>query len=319
MVDADHVEEAAGALHPADPPAEAVGAHPVIVVQGVAPELAVGGKVVRRHAGHLGRHVALPQLEELRFRPHVGGVHGHIDGQVPDNLQPQGVDVVPQGVPLAVKEVLEVGEKVHVLPQLPPVALHRLRRSDPDIGVGPLQPALHAEVALHRHVQRVVGQPRILPGKGLHRRPVPVPAPPEGPAQHGKPVFVDPAEVHMTGVAAPVDALQLGAFQQAVGDQQIQVDEVGVPGEGGKALVGAVPIAGGTEGQKLPVGLARGLQKVGEGVGLLSQSADAVGGGEGGDMQKDAAGAVHVHHAFSNRVPPPDRRRNYHTITAPGL
>ena len=39
----------------------------------------------------------------------VGGVHGHIDGHVADDLDVQGVDIVPQGVPLLEEEVLQGG------------------------------------------------------------------------------------------------------------------------------------------------------------------------------------------------------------------
>ena len=100
MVNADHVKELSRALHPANPPAKAIRFHAVIVIQGVAPQLAVLGEVVRRHAGDLRGYVALAQLEEMGLRPHIGGIHRHIDRQVADDLQPLGVDIVPQGVPL---------------------------------------------------------------------------------------------------------------------------------------------------------------------------------------------------------------------------
>ena len=86
VIDANHIKQAARALYPADPPAVAVLFHALIVIQRVAPELTVGSEIVRRNAGDLGGHQVLSQLEEFRLRPHVGGIHGHIDGHVANNL-----------------------------------------------------------------------------------------------------------------------------------------------------------------------------------------------------------------------------------------
>ena len=46
-----------------------------------------------------------------------------------------------------------------------------------------------------------------------------------------------------------------------------------------------------------------GVEEVGKVVGRLSQGADAVGGGEGGDVQEDSAAAVHRDHPFCNDLP----------------
>ena len=160
-------------------------------------------------------------------------------------------------------------------------------------GVRPVQPALHAEAGLEGHVEGVVVQPLVLAAKGLHRRPVPGIAGLEGLAQQSEAGGVDPAVVHIAALAAPVLRLQLRGGEEAVLRQEIQVNEVGVAGKGGEALVGAVAIAGGAQGQQLPVLLAGGPEEIGKGVGLPSQGADAVGGGEGGDMHEDTAVAVH--------------------------
>ena len=62
-------------------------------------------------------------------------------------------------------------------------------------------------------------------------------------------------------IDADIAAAEVGAFallpgQHAFLHQCVQVDEVGVAGEGGKGLVGAVTVAGGADGQDLPVFLA---------------------------------------------------------------
>ena len=57
--------------------------------------------------------------------------------------------------------------------------------------------------------------------------------------------------------------------------QDAEIDKVGVPGKGGKALVGAVTVAGGANGQDLPVGLLCTGQKIYERKGFLPKCADA--------------------------------------------
>ena len=247
--------------------------------------------------------MVLPQLEELRLRPQVGGVHSHVNGQVADDLDAQVVDVLPQGGPLAVEEELEVAVEVHVLPELPGVALHSLRLSQPDILVGPIQPALHVEMALYRHVEGIVGEPGILFPEGIHRLLVPGKAPLKGLAEDGKPGLIDLSIIHIARLGAPVYTFQIITIQEAVLRQQVQVNKVGVSGEGGKALIGAVTIAGGAQGQKLPVLLTGGMEEIGKGVGLPAQSADAIRGGKGGNREQDSTAAIHRDHPFCNDLP----------------
>ena len=285
MVDADHVIELACAVDAAYPPAEAVLPHGVPVIQGVAPQLAVGGEVVRRDAGHRLGHQLLVQLEELRLRPHVGGIQRHIDGQVADDADALLVDIVPQKLPLGEEQELQVGEELHIVGQQRSVFLQNgLAFAQADVLVLPLRPCLHAEVPLAGHVQGVVRQPApVLLHKGGHLVRVPLPAPLVGLVQQGEAAFVDLAVVHVAGVAAPVAFGAFGSFQQPILDKHIRVDEIGVAGVGGKALIGGVAVAGGVQGQHLPVGLTGCLQKIDEVIGRLAQGADAVGGGQGGD------------------------------------
>ena len=298
VVDTDDIEETAGSLYPADPPAEAIPFHGVVVVEGIAPQLSVGAEIIRRHTGNLCGNVALPQLEKLRFRPHVGGVHGHIDGKVADDLDAQTVDVFPQGDPLAVEEELEVAVEIHILLELLGVARHCLRLSQPDVLVRPLQPALHAEVALYRHIQSIVGQPLVFLPEGVHRLLVPGKALVESLAEDGEPGFIDLSVVHIPGLRAPVDGSELLRVQEPVLYQQVQINKVGVTGKGREALIGAVTVAGGAQRQKLPVLLTGGVEKIGKGVRLFAQGADAVRRGQGGDMQQDSAAAIHRDHPF---------------------
>ena len=282
--------------YPADPPAEAVGLHPVPGVQGIAPELTVGAEIVRRHAGYLRGYALVVQLEALRLRPHVGGIHGHINGQVADDLDVQAVEIVPQLVPLAEEQELQIGEQLHVLPQQGAVPLQHLRGfPQADVRVLPLGPGAHAEMALAGHVQGVIRQPAaVLRLKGGHLCLVPFPAPVLGLLQHGEAAFVDLSVVHIPGFGAPVLLLHLALFQQPVLYQHIQVDEIGIPGVGGKALIGGVAIAGGAQGQHLPAVLPGGVEKIGKVIGGLAQSPDAVRRRQGKYRHQNAATTIHM-------------------------
>ena len=170
-----------------------------------------------------------------------------------------------------------------------------------DVRLRPLEPALHAEMALEGHKKGVVIQPLVLLGKTLHGLPVPGISGTERLVQHVKPGLVDLPIVHIARLIAPVDRLQLRTVQKAVLRQQLQVNEVGVSGKGGEALIGAVAVAGGPQGQQLPVFLACRVEKVRKGVGLPAQGTDAVPGGEGGNMQENTAMAVHKQSLFPFR------------------
>ena len=63
--------------------------------------------------------------------------------------------------------------------------------------------------------------------------------------------------------------------QQIVRSQQEVIDKIGISGKGGEALIRAVAVAGGADGQDLPVGLLCIGQKIHECKGLFSQRTDA--------------------------------------------
>ena len=86
----------------------------------------------------------------------------------------------------------------------------------------------------------------------------------------------------------------LALFQQSVLYQHIQVDEIGIPGVGGKALIGGVAIAGGAQGQHLPAVLPGGVEKIGKVIGGLAQSPDAVRRRQGKYRHQNAAATIHM-------------------------
>ena len=117
--------------------------------------------------------------------------------------------------------------------------------------------------------------------------------------QHRVPGDVHQAIIHALRVAAPVQALVFVRLQQPVRRQIVQVDEIGVAGKGGEGLVGGVAVAGGTDGQDLPVGLSRRRQTVREVPGGRAQRAESVRGGQRGDRHQDSRCSHVVKSPFS--------------------
>ena len=104
VVDAGQVDELERAAEALDPPAVAGRAQRRPVVERVAPELALVGERVRRHACD---HVV---EEELRPGEMVGAALGDVDRQVADDSDAALVRVPPQRAPLALEAHL-VGDR----------------------------------------------------------------------------------------------------------------------------------------------------------------------------------------------------------------
>ena len=297
MVNADGVEQAGGALHPSDPPAEAVPLLGRPVVQGVAPQLALLREVVRRHARHPAGPPRLVQQELPPLAPHVGAVQGHIDGQIPDDPHPQAVGVVLQGLPLGEEPELHRLVKSDILRQLLPGGRQRRRVVVQEVLVRPVEPGRLAEAGLERPVQGVLPQPGIGGGKVPHGLGLRSAQPGEGPPQQCLPALIEGGVVDGRSLRHPGGG-QLRLRQQAPVPQVLQVDEQRVPGEGGLAGVGGVPRSGGPHRQHLPPPLPGVVEKFGKGPGLPAQGADAVRPRQGEHRQQDASGTLHISPSF---------------------
>jgi hypothetical protein len=66
MVNSDHIKQSDGTVHAANPPAKTVTLHVIPVIEGISPQLALGGEVVRGDAGHFRRHALAIQKELLK-------------------------------------------------------------------------------------------------------------------------------------------------------------------------------------------------------------------------------------------------------------
>ena len=103
VVEPHHIEQRHVALHAPDPPGVVLRAVYVPVIHRIAPELTGGRIVVGRHArDQLGAAVGL-ELEQRRVRPHIRGVCGNVDRDIPDDLDAFFIGVGMQRVPLLEK------------------------------------------------------------------------------------------------------------------------------------------------------------------------------------------------------------------------
>ena len=280
MVYPDRVVYLKSGAYPADPPAVLVLSHIVPAVQGVAPQLTGLGEIIRGHARDELGDARLGELEQLPVGPHVHAVVGHVDGDISDEADALLVGVGPQGLPLAVEAVLDEGVIVDLLPEQLPIPGHGLRLPVPDI-LRPVDPAFALKMILQGAEQRPVLQ---IPGVSRHvlghLGPI---EPGEGLFQHLATAHVQEAEIHLPGILAPVLADVL-IGEEPLLLQKIQIHQIGVPGEGGRALVGGIPEARGRQGQQLPIPLPGPMEVVHKVKGRLAQGAHPVGGRKAGDV-----------------------------------
>ena len=271
MVHADHIVEAVGALHAGDPPL--IAGLPVIgpVVEGIAPELAGRGKGVRRASRHRLRIVVLVELEEFRTGPGVRAVKSHIDRDIADDADPLFVRVGVELLPLLREFVLLEAEEIDLVFQHLPHRVERLLVAVP-VGEIPVRPALPLKMLLERHEEAVIIQPAglFLPERLIirvfRRRLLKTFI---GQGQHRKAVLVQRAVIHGFRIRAEIPAVALPSLQEPLFDQGLQVDKIGISREGREGLVGRIAVAGRSEGQHLPVGLSRLLQKIHKFIGFF--------------------------------------------------
>ena len=291
VVDAQHIVHGEVRLDALDPPGVAVLLHHVPAVEGVAPQLAVGGEGVRRAAGDLGGHVLLIQLEQPGLGPHVGAVHGHIDGRVPNDLHAPLVGVLLQGAPLLEEQVLGKDVVVHVLLVLFPALLQGggVPQAQPLL---PLGPGAALVLVLQSHVEGVILHPlRVFLAERLQGLFVLKVF--KSLAQQLFPAGAHHIIVHMRGVLPPLHPLAGALFQKTCLRKLVQVDIQGLSRKGRIALIGAVPKAGGPQGQHLPIPLFGLHQEIHPLTGGLAEIADAVFRGQAAHRQQHPSGPGH--------------------------
>ena len=158
MVDAHFVYKLVYRAEPLYPPAIAVGSHGLVIVQRVAPQLAVGAEIVGRHAGDGRRIAAFVQLEQLLMSPAVGAVVSDKHGHVTENLHAVVMGIFPKSLPLAVENILQEFIMRYSAGQFFFIIGYAVGSVAADI-VGPPRPDLAAEEITDGPEQGVVVEP----------------------------------------------------------------------------------------------------------------------------------------------------------------
>ena len=274
VVDAHDIINGSSVLHPALPPGEILGLVAGPVVERIAPELTVCRKGIRGAACHLRQVGLAVGLEKLRPRPQIAGIRADVDGDISHQLDSLAVGIGFQGVPLGVEEELHRLEIIHLPGQTLPGSGYGSGLAGAQV-IRPVTQACLSLFGLDGHEQGVIVQPEALCRAevfvlhaGCSQQTV------SGFLQHHRALLVEHAVVHRSNRNLSGNLI---SGQIALLVQDTEIDKVGVPGKGGKALVGAVTVAGGANGQDLPIGLLCTGQKIHERKGFFPQRADAKG------------------------------------------
>ena len=107
VVDANRVEEFQVVTDARLPPSKAVGGVTVPRIERIAPQLAVRGKVVGRHAGDGERASGFVQLEEFGARLGIAAVGRDVDGFVTEETDALAVRIFAKRAPLLGEKELE--------------------------------------------------------------------------------------------------------------------------------------------------------------------------------------------------------------------
>ena len=266
---------AADAIHP---PAEAVGAQRIPVVQRVAPELAVGVEIIGRHAGHGLRAAGCIHAKDPPVPPYLDAVEVHVERNVAEQAHALRVGVIPQALPLAVEQVLLEGDGAQAVAAAAEQRGQRGRVTVAD-RVGPFPPRLVAEAAPVVLEQRVGQEPAaVLLDKVVECCLL-------ASTRDAAKVFV--------GALQPRGAIraELLLGQPTAGDEVGGIDEAGVAGMDGLDLVGRQAAVYRPERQRLPEGEAGLRQEVHEAPRVIAEHAAGKRAGQGGRMQEHAGAA----------------------------
>ena len=281
MVNADDIEELGSAPHTVAPPLVAVLPVDIPLVQGVPPELPQRGEQIAGNARHGVRHLGDGiHLKQLRAQPHIHGVQGDIEGNVPDDSNTPVVGVLFQRLPLLCKQVLAELLIFHLLRQQGAVFFQRLRLPADQSDVRPLH-QLSPEIVPDGLKQGVVRQLLIVVNVPVNLQAHLLRGVAEGTAQELFMVLLHPCVIDLILLVIPVGG-KVTPCQQSVLHQGGQVDEQGVARRRRGGHIGRGSVSRRHQRQKLPIGHAGTLQKINEIPCLRPHGADSIVTGQGG-------------------------------------
>ena len=296
MVNAHDVALRERGAEPVAPPRVAVGGVGFPGVERVAPHLAVGGKIIRRHPGDGdGLKRCRVELEELRVGPGVGGIAGDEDREVADDLDAALLRGGAEFRPLAEEQILAEAVGVGGLGELR--AQRRfLRAGEVAERGGPFPPRLAVAVILQRAEEGVSVEPvRFAAAEG---RVVAVgqgggflPEDGGGHLQQARFEAAERLEVHVVGRERG-ERGEIAGGDEAGAHERGEVHEVGVAGEGRVALVGRVAVAGRAERADLPVFDPGGFEKIEEPHRVVVEDTATLRAGQGRRVEQHAGSAV---------------------------
>ena len=113
VVDAQHRETLALQRDTAPPPRVTIGCHRSPVVMRIAPALAIGAEIVRRHTGLHREFAVVRDAEKVSRGPHIRAVAGHENRHIAEEFDAEPACIGLQVLPLQLEHVLPEAERVH--------------------------------------------------------------------------------------------------------------------------------------------------------------------------------------------------------------
>ena len=231
-------------------------------------------------------------LEQLRVSPQVAGIRADVDGDITHQQDTLAVGIGFQCVPLGIEEELHRLVVADLISQPCFCGGNDLRLAAAQ-GVRPVSKASLPLFRFHSHKQGVVLQPEALRrAEGFVSRGGGSQQPVSGLFQQYRALVVQRTVVNGAHRLRGGDLL---GGQIAICRQQTEINKVGVSGKGGKALVGAVAIAGRADGQDLPISLLCLGQKINECGRFTAQRTDTKRPRQAEHRHQNAACTHNVH------------------------
>ena len=275
VIQPNHIIHLRSSFQTTDPPCIICFLHPVPVIQGISPELAVSREGVRWAAGHHFRTAAAVQLEQMGICPDICRVQGHINRHIANNADAFPVCIAAKRFPLPGKlELQEIVETNGVI-QVLAIAFQNTRKAHQQAD-GPILPAVTAGLFLQRHKQRIILQPIGIGCDKLVVRFIGF-KPLKSTIEQLAAVIIQASVIYPGFFLTPADFLLL---QETFRNEGIQIDQVGVARKGGKGLIRRISVTGRTQGQDLPIGLSCTAKKIHKIICAFSHAADAIGPGQ---------------------------------------
>ena len=175
--------------------------------------------------------------------PGIGAVHGHINGDVPNQPDSLLVGIIFQCAPLFMELKLQVLMELHIWIQLLIVFLHGRTLTQPDI-LGPRRPGNIVVLLLDCHEQGIIRQPPfVFPHKMLIVMILCNPASLISFVEQCVAVLIQFLIIYRVCLFPKINGVALLLMKDALLYQRLKTDEIRISCKGRKRLVRRIPIA----------------------------------------------------------------------------